>query len=186
MINELEKKVKSKKKSIEKLKKNELISKCNIEDDDEHCNIKEEAKPFKSIFNQNCSSLEEWKKKNKIDKDKKVFICSKEYPDIKKALLSRGWIQNDDPKSVFFDLKWVLSTRDIDFSKLAKNQIVNRFERTGILTRKSGLCKSLRNLIWFRNVDIDSFYPKCYDLSEAQDFNDFIQEFKILRVIHIF
>jgi len=115
-----------------------------------------------------------------------VFICSKEYPDIKKALLNRGWIQNDDPKSVFFDLKWVLSTRDIDFSKLAKNQIVNRFERTGILTRKSGLCKSLRNLIWFRNVDIDSFYPKCYDLSEAQDFNDFIQEFKILRVIYIF
>ena len=85
-------------------------------------------------------------------------------------------------KSLFFDLKWSLKSSDLEHGKLSKNQIVNRFEKTGNLTRKSGLCKSLRNLVWFRNVNVESFYPKCYDLSETTDFYDFIEEFKTVKV----
>ena len=37
-----------------------------------------------------------WKRKNKVSEDTKVFICSGGYPDIKKALKLRGWVENKD------------------------------------------------------------------------------------------
>ena len=182
VINELEIKSKKKRKSVPKKEEN-IEKKCEFENNEDFINKeKNQKKPVKSMYVQNCVSFEEWKKRNKIDKDQKVFICSKEYPDIKNALLNRGWLQNDEVKSPFFDLKWCLKSSDIEHSKLIKNQIVNRFEKTGSLTRKSGLCRNLRNLVWFRSVNIDTFYPKCFDLSEINDFNDFIEEFKIMRV----
>lgn len=30
--------------------------------------------------------------------------------------------------------------------------------------------------------DVDSFYPRCYDLNDTSDFEDFIQEFKFSKV----
>ena len=44
-----------------------------------------------------------------------------------------------------------------------------------------GLSKNLRNLIWFNNVDIDTFYPSCFDLSDINDFEDFLIEFKCIK-----
>jgi tubulin monoglycylase TTLL3/8 len=34
-------------------------------------------------------------------------------------------------------------------------------------------------LIWFENVDIDTFFPRCYDLNDTQEFEDFIEDYKI-------
>ena len=30
-------------------------------------------------------------------------------------------------------------------------------------------------------IDIDEFYPRCYDLDDANEFEDFIEEFKFTR-----
>lgn len=59
-----------------------------------------------------------WKKKYKVDDNVKVFILAGGYPDIRKALKRRGWVENKDPSSPCFDLKWTLKSRDIDHNIL--------------------------------------------------------------------
>ena len=131
----------------------------------------------------NCNSLEEWKRRNKIDISKKIFICNSEYPTIINALLERDWVQNFDVDSNFFDLKYIISGHNVDYRNLNKGQVVNHYEKSHEITTKVSLCKNLRNLIWFRNVDIDSFYPRCYDLADPNDLEDFNEEFKTTKVI---
>lgn len=46
-----------------------------------------------------------------------------------------------------------------------------------------GLTHSLKNLIWFNSVDIDTFYPRCYDLAIGEELDDFIQEFKQVKAV---
>jgi tubulin monoglycylase TTLL3/8 len=44
-----------------------------------------------------------------------------------------------------------------------------------------GLTHSLKNLIWFNNIDVDTFYPRCFDMGLTEDMDDFIQEFKATK-----
>jgi tubulin monoglycylase TTLL3/8 len=39
----------------------------------------------------------------------------------------------------------------------------------------------MRNLIWFNNVDIDTFYPRCYDLNDPEDIENFTENFKTTK-----
>ena len=55
-----------------------------------------------------------WKKKYRVDENTKVFIVRGGYKDVKKALKSRGWVENKDKESPCFDFKWTLKTKDID------------------------------------------------------------------------
>jgi tubulin monoglycylase TTLL3/8 len=59
-----------------------------------------------------------WKKKNRVDEKTKVFIVKGGYGDIKRALKSRGWVENKDKESPCFDLKYTLKTSDIDYGSL--------------------------------------------------------------------
>lgn len=52
---------------------------------------------------------------------------------------------------------------------------MNHFEKNTSITTKVGLAKNLRNLIWFNNVDIETFYPNCYDLNDVNDYDDYIE-----------
>ena len=62
--------------------------------------------------------------------------------------------------------------------------MVNHFNGNTKITRKVELCRNLRNLIWFRNVDMFSFFPRCYDLCEINDLDDFVEDFKLTRVLN--
>ena len=64
--------------------------------------------------------------------------------------------------------------------------MVNHFSNTGCFTTKIGLCRNIRNLIWFHNIDVDAFYPRCYDLNESSDFDDFVEEYKFTMVDTLF
>jgi tubulin monoglycylase TTLL3/8 len=74
--------------------------------------------------------------------------------------LERGWFQNKDKESPCFHLKWVLKTKDIDFYNLLDHQIVNHFDKGSEITTKWGLAKNLKNMIWYNNIDINTFYPR--------------------------
>ncbi|CAM9846017.1 unnamed protein product, partial [Choristocarpus tenellus] len=49
------------------------------------------------------------------------------YPCVKKALLDRGWVQNHDRESPFFDLKWTLHSQDIRTTDIQPWQFCNHF-----------------------------------------------------------
>jgi hypothetical protein len=72
----------------------------------------------KTVIFPNITDLSVWKKKYKVDEGVKVFICTGGYPDIKKALKRRGWVENKDSSSPCFDLKWVLKSKDIDHNSI--------------------------------------------------------------------
>jgi tubulin monoglycylase TTLL3/8 len=67
---------------------------------------------------------------------------------------------------------------------LNKNQIANHFHNNIEITKKSGLSKNIKNLI-FKNVDIDNFYPRCFELSERHEMDDFLEDFKTNKAISI-
>jgi hypothetical protein len=46
---------------------------------------------------------------------------------------------------------------------------------------QSGLMHTLRGLCWFDNVDIDTFFPRCYDLSDPGDYADFVDDFRSIE-----
>ena len=58
---------------------------------------------------------------------------------------------------------------------------MNHFEKNSKITTKVGLSHSLRNLIWFNNVDIDTFFPRCFDASEQAELDDLITEIKAVK-----
>jgi len=44
----------------------------------------------------------------------------------------------------------------------------------------------LKNLVWWNNVEVDSFFPKCFDLTEGDEAEDFKNEFRFIKVNTIF
>lgn len=56
-----------------------------------------------------------------------VFVMTGWYPCVKKALLERGWTQNLDRDSPFFDLKWTLHSQDIRTTDIQPWQLCNHF-----------------------------------------------------------
>jgi tubulin monoglycylase TTLL3/8 len=111
----------------------------------------------------------------------KLFICNNLYPDIKECLIKRGWKENTDQTSTKFNFLWTLKLTEMP-SKLTKNQIVNHFINNTEISKKSGLTKNIKNLI-FKNIDVDNFYPRCYELSERNDMEDFIEDFKTTKAV---
>ena len=55
----------------------------------------------------------DWKRKNGVPLDGKVFSMTGWYPCVKEALLARGWHMNADRDSFFFDLKWTLKSNEL-------------------------------------------------------------------------
>lgn len=129
----------------------------------------------------NITDMKTWKKKNQVPDEAKVFIVTGGYGYLKKTLRKRGWIENKNPESPCFDFKWTLRSKDINHNALTNNQIVNHFPKAQAITTKVGLMHNLKNLIWFNNIDIETFYPRCYDLSLTEEQEDFEQEFKAIK-----
>ena len=70
---------------------------------------------------------------------------------------------------------------DIDYANLQEWQIVNHFDGNPALTSKFGLCRTLRSIIFSEKCDMDVFYPRCYDLADTGDFEDFIENYKLTK-----
>ena len=145
---------------------------------------KEEEKPEeKKEEEKQDEKIEEKAQIPKTPKEKK-FVVLGGYPDIVEAILKRGWIQSKNPEDKSYDFLYTLKNADIPFTELKSNQLVNHYWKANQITRKSGLLKNLRNL-YFKNICIDKFYPRAYELSDKSDLEDFIEDFKTNRAICI-
>lgn len=56
--------------------------------------------------------------------------------------------------------------------------MVNHFNNNHHLTSKYGITRRLRSLPINYNIDIDRFYPRCYDLGDQYEFENFVEGFK--------
>ena len=146
--------------------------------------VKNKGKPIpktiKRIF-PNVTDLSAWRKRNHLGTKTRIFKMFGNYTSIKKALYDRGWVENKDKTSPCFDLLWSLKCRDIDFDNLRDGQIVNHFRYNGCITTKIGLCRNIGKVINFNNVDVDTFFPKCYAFKEIGEFDQFCEEFKLIK-----
>ncbi|TMW58367.1 hypothetical protein Poli38472_009926 [Pythium oligandrum] len=119
-----------------------------------------------------------WRKRYGVRSDQKVFCMTGWYPVIREELEKRGWFFNQERNSPFFDLKWSLKSDDLKGIKLEKHQYVNHFFQNTAITTKVGLLHNLRNLSWHQSVDIDTVFPRAYDLNEPRDMDDFVMDFR--------
>jgi tubulin monoglycylase TTLL3/8 len=124
--------------------------------------------------------LSEWKKRNGCPQEKQVFICCGGYPDFTEAMLARGWFQNKDQDSRFFDLKWSPASK-INHDILLSDQTVNHFLGNREITTKVGLTLNIRNCAAICGADHDTFYPRAYDLYDPQERADFVLNFKFTK-----
>ena len=115
---------------------------------------------------------------------KKKFIVTGGYCDVVSNLKERGWEQETNSKAIEFDYIWTLKTNEINFLLLKQHQLCNHYFRNGQITRKSGLCKNIKNL-YFKGIDPMNFFPRCYDLSIKIELEDFKQDFKFTWAISL-
>ena len=109
----------------------------------------------------------------------KLFIISAPYAPFKQQLLDRGWKENPDFFSPYFDLKYCVRLKDIDYKALHPHQMISHFIGETSLTNKFELSRSLTNLICESNTDIDIFFPRCYDINCYFDHMNFLIDFQI-------
>lgn len=108
-----------------------------------------------------------------------VFVITGVYPDVRACLLARGWVENPDPESSFFDLKWCLRTRSIYTPPLLRHQIVNHYSGAGAcLTTKYGLLESIQHIRWYFDVNVGTFFPRAMKLGAPAEFQALETEFK--------
>jgi len=129
----------------------------------------------------------EWQKferKHGVNRDvTKVFVVDPTYQVVKQALLRRGWVENPDPLSPAYHLRWSNKCKDVDFSNMGKEQKLNHFPRNSEITTKVGLKRNLENLHWHESVNIDTFFPRCYDLQDPEEMEMFLSDYKLLAAI---
>lgn len=126
------------------------------------------------------AEMEEWRRRNGVPAEAKVFSITGAFPGIRKALVARGWHENEDRQSQCWDLRYALWQRDLgEMNELDDGQVVNYFARNAELTSKVGLCNSLYNCCTLDRVDVNSFYPRCYDLTTPAQAEHFVEDFKL-------
>jgi len=124
--------------------------------------------------------LEDWKRRNGLAPETRVFCITGAFPGVRKALVARGWHENEDKQSKCWDLKYALWQRDLgEMGELEEAQVVNYFARNAELTSKVGLCNSLYNCCTLDRVDVDSFFPRSYDLTSPAQAAQFVEDFKL-------
>jgi hypothetical protein len=65
-----------------------------------------------------------------------------------------------------FDVRWTINHGDINFAEVRPSQMCNHFPNSGIeVGSKVGLARNLRSLEWFDKVDMNTFFPRMYNLA---------------------
>ena len=140
-----------------------------------------EENEFKKTKSEPKIEIEENTDKN-IPKKEKTFCIMGSFPDFVEALTKRNWTQIMESDKLNYNFLFTLKITDVPFDDLDENIIINHLKKIGEITRKTGLLKNLRNL-YFLNISPDDFYPRAYDISERQDIQDFIEDFKVSKAI---
>ena len=120
---------------------------------------------------------------------RKRFFMNAGYPDLRAALLRRGWVESLNKHDDTVDLKFTLSSSDIEHSRLGEGTLINHCRAEGSMTCKTSLIETLCdaqqfwaswlgdketgraeiNIAGFERSGIDAFFPKSFVISNIQD-----------------
>ena len=115
-----------------------------------------------------------WRRRNGVGYNQRVFIIKGGYAELRRSLLDKGWYENQDVWSPYYDFKWTTRICDINFMTVRHTQGVNHFNNNFHLTSKYGITRRLKTLTLGFSIDADKFYPKCFDLGDQVDFENFV------------
>ena len=127
------------------------------------------------------NSFDSWKLTQGIKLHTKVFIIQGNYPDLKKNLIKRGWVENKDQNSMNFDFIWVRTGKYP--CGIQDWQIVNHFPNNVEISAKWNFCENIKSLT-LQSINPDSFFPKCFRIS-SKETPHFEDRFKVIKAISI-
>ena len=131
-------------------------------------------------------ALATWCRRNEVDDSEggvRCFNCrGNEILDpVRQALERRGWVENTDPNSLVFHLKWTVKAEYveelIEAGKIRPGQILNHFRRNYELMTKHGLSRNLRSLPSFEDCDADELVPRAYYMKDVQQVREFLADY---------
>lgn len=82
---------------------------------------------------------------------------------------------------MIYDCKFVCKKKDIDYVNMLDCQYINHFQENKSITAKFGLARNIRNLASVGR-DHSIFFPRCYDLNDVAELEDFYEDFKYSHV----
>ena len=144
--------------------------------------VSETSSPQVTVAKPAGNQYENWKITNNYSLNSKVFIIAGNYPDIRKALLQRGWIENLDAESTFFDLKWSRNARVP--SNLLEWQLYNHFPRNFELSVKWELYENIKRTNAVTNMSYTKFFPRSFRLDNKGK-NEFLENYKAIYAISV-
>ncbi|OMJ74302.1 hypothetical protein SteCoe_26789 [Stentor coeruleus] len=128
-----------------------------------------------TFLQRHFSPYDTWKANNSIPVGKKVFIINGNYPDVRKALLQRGWVENSDNESIYFDLKWARNARVPQ--NMLEWQFYNHFPRNFELSVKWQLYDNIKMTNKVTRANYLTFMPRSFRL-DSKGHEDFSETFK--------
>lgn len=67
--------------------------------------------------------------------------------------------------------------KDIDYVNLLEDQVVNHFHENKAVTAKFGLTRNIRNICSIAK-DPSQFFPRCFDVNDVIELENFYESFK--------
>ena len=71
--------------------------------------------------------------------------------------------------------------KDIDYVNLLDHQVINHFDQNKNITAKFGLTRNIRNIVSL-GKDPNQFFPRCYDINDVAELENFYEDFKLTQV----
>lgn len=101
------------------------------------------------------------------------------------ALRKEGiWLENPVSSSYFYTVKWDYGDTNLVYDRMKPHQFVNHFPDTRELTTKQGITKNL-NQVTDIETDVNSFFPRSYDLSDRREVDLWVQDFNQTAILNI-
>lgn len=141
-----------------------------------------------STYSDQQIMLTPYKHHEEVINDQIIFQSNGRDTYFKRAALrkkSEGiWVENPIYSSYFYTVKWDYGDTNLHYERMKPHQFVNHFPDTRELTTKQGLTKNLNNCTEV-GVDVSSFFPRSYDLSDRREVDLWIADFNQTAILNL-
>lgn len=122
-------------------------------------------------------------------KKERLFCFDGPDEHIRRVLLALDppWVENKVATSSMWHLKWTVTDSETDYRCIQEgsSSLYNHFQNNRELTTKVCLTRNLRRLAYEEQVDIDTFFPRSYDMGSPSEVEDLILDFRRSAALNV-